>query len=519
MSEIDVQNAKNIRDAMEVHIRVQATINGSTVTYDYSNEDIVSCELNLRSDLSPIDPTLPESEIVVRVYSEEDVSDIVKYIANDQPLTYWAGYNGAYSTVRKFYISEPVTWHDRIITFKAVDAVHFLNKPSARCLIYGSARYAVEGSTGYIRYYNFGVNSVNYTGTSSGVIPFIYRYIAGQITDAGVTISSRASNPSYGGSNMDTLSGFAILGGGDIRDVIADINNLAKIDLPSGAFTNNAVWFTYVDAGIPTLTSSKPTSKWTINEADCGDISKDTQRDIISITAKNASLLPIDYMKTNLLKNIKVGSISITKNVGGAVSLEQNCLFAYAIVDGNSDYFLEINTLQGVKGYVTHIQESGSDVGLKVFKESGYMPWDSKMSTFWNNAAAEGKADNTTGETTFDLYGAAIFETDEETSYTKSGSGEARTVNTKWVGNNYLKASSGGTVYRVFPNMAYTQLLNRSGVTGSFTWKGDPRMQPRDVFTFVYRDGTTELRTVETINLKHEGGGTVATITYRKGIV
>ena len=288
MSAIDTENAKNIRGPMEIHVRVEATINGSTVTYDYTNEDIISCELNLRSDLSPIDPSLPESEIIVQIYSPEDVSDIVKYIENDQPLTYWAGYNGVYSAVRKFYISEPVTWKDKIITFKAVDAVHFLNKPSARCLIYGSARYSVEGSTGYIRYYNFGVNSVNYTGTSSGVIPFIYRYIAGQITDAGVTISSRASNPSYGGANMDTLSGFAILGGGDIRDVIADINNLAKIDLPSGKFTKNAVWFTYVDAGIPTLTSSKPTSKWTINEADCGDISKDTQRDTISITATNA---------------------------------------------------------------------------------------------------------------------------------------------------------------------------------------------------------------------------------------
>lgn len=517
MSEIDVQNAKNIRDAMEIHVRVQATINGSTVTYDYSNEDIVSCELNLRSDLSPINPTLPESEIVVKVYSQEDVSDIVKYIANDQPLTYWAGYNGAYSTVRKFYISEPVTWKDRIITFKAVDAVHFLNKPAVRCLLFGSSKQQTD-TTG-VRWYDFGVNSINYTGTSSGVIPFIYRYAAGQITDAGVTIASRASNPSYDGTSMDALSGFAILGGRNLRDVIADINNLAKVDLPSGKFTNNAVWFTYVDAGIPTLTSSKPTSKWTINEADCGDISQDTQRDIISITANNTSLLPVDYVRTNLLKNIKVGSISITKNVGGAVTLDQNCLFAYAIVDGNSDYFLRINTLQGVQGNVTPINESGSQVGFEVFKESGYIPWDSTMSTFWNNAANEGQADNTTGETTFDIYGAAIFETDEETEYTKTGSGEAYTVNTKWVGKNYLKASSDGTIYKVFPDMAFAQLLNRSGETGSFTWKGDPRMQPRDVFTFTYRDGTTELRTVESINLKHEGGGTVATITYRKGIV
>ena len=116
MSEIDIQNAKNIRDMMEVIVEVQATINGSVQTFTYTNEDLLSVELNLRSDLSPIDPTLPESEIVVRVYCDEDVSDIVKYIADDQPLTYKAGYNGTYCTTRKFYISEPVIWSDKVLT-------------------------------------------------------------------------------------------------------------------------------------------------------------------------------------------------------------------------------------------------------------------------------------------------------------------------------------------------------------------------------------------------------------------
>ena len=59
---------------------------------------------------------------------------------------------------------------------------------------------------------------------------------------------------------------------------------------------------------------------------------------------------------------------------------------------------------------------------------------------------------------------------------------------------------------------------------GSFTWKGDPRMQPRDVVEFhrAERDSdgneVVELITIESISLIHEGGGTKATLTYRKGI-
>ena len=57
-----------------------------------------------------------------------------------------------------------------------------------------------------------------------------------------------------------------------------------------------------------------------------------------------------------------------------------------------------------------------------------------------------------------------------------------------------------------------------SNITGSFTFKGDPRMQPRDIFKFIRLDGTTEIATIERIGLTHEGGGTTAEIHYRLGV-
>jgi hypothetical protein len=52
-----------------------------------------------------------------------------------------------------------------------------------------------------------------------------------------------------------------------------------------------------------------------------------------------------------------------------------------------------------------------------------------------------------------------------------------------------------------------------------FTWRGDPRLQPRDVITFYDLDGNTLYYTIESIETNYEEGGTLSTITARKGYV
>ena len=44
-------------------------------------------------------------------------------------------------------------------------------------------------------------------------------------------------------------------------------------------------------------------------------------------------------------------------------------------------------------------------------------------------------------------------------------------------------------------------------------------MQPRDLFYFVTKEGREIVCTIESIEIKHEGGGTTANIAYREGIV
>ena len=74
----------------------------------------------------------------------------------------------------------------------------------------------------------------------------------------------------------------------------------------------------------------------------------------------------------------------------------------------------------------------------------------------------------------------------------------------------------------LFPN--YNRLFERNNIGGSFTWKGDSRMQPRDVAAFHRAEPdksgaeVVELITLERISLIHEGGGTKAAVSYRMGI-
>ena len=97
-----------------------------------TNDDLVSCTLALRGNLSVKDHTWEESEIEVQMYYPYDISSSFAYVQNDWPITYQAGYDSDLSTVRKFYLSEPITQENNVITIKGVDASHLLETSTLR---------------------------------------------------------------------------------------------------------------------------------------------------------------------------------------------------------------------------------------------------------------------------------------------------------------------------------------------------------------------------------------------------
>ena len=539
MHTIDEENNKAIREPFEVYIEIQATINGTLTTYSYTNKDIISCELNLRSDLSPIDPTLPESEIVVRIYSPEDVSDIVKNIADDTPLLYWSGYLGDYCPVRKFYISEPVVWADKVLTVKAVDAVHFLDVEMVGSVGFPARAETINTSTG-IR------STGSWASINNGSNPLVALYaVTAYLVNPLVSDLSIEKYYSQYIETSDSLPQSSFVKQATVREVLANFVNLFRFNLRSSAWGDMSYYLNYVDAGIPTLTYRKPSSKWSILEADCGDIQTHTGREIKTIITKKTAVNLMEYGDDGVIGNqythkpyrcMQVGNAELVQDAGASIRLDTPTTIAAIKVENNGTYSTTwgyVNTSSNIatRSKTVEIEVPNASTttptrviygGLIYYDVESFMGWTASnnytIRQIWNSAKSGGFIEENTATATFPIYGNGISFLEQPKTYTKSGYGETKTPSkTQWVGEIQAKDADG--VKTLLPDMGFTQLLNRSTKTGSFTWKGDPRMQPRDVFTFVHRDGTEELRTIESINIKHEGGGTIATITYREGIV
>ena len=267
---IDAENAKQIRKSMDVLIQVTPETGDPIII---TNENLISCTVSLRSDLSILEQTLPESEINIEAYFDDDISDVLASIPDETPVTYQAGYQGDMSPVRHFYLVEQITWADNVATIRAVDAVHKLDREI------GTALYANNRGPVVIAGAALGLIK-----DCTGVLPMA--------TD--IIPDLRQLN----------LGVFIIDEGQTARDLAAQMNHFLH--------QNDDIWYTYVDAGIPKFTASKPSSSWDIYEDDCGDVQRNTERDIAKITATQRTprrtLTP------------EVGSATMVRNVGTTLS-------------------------------------------------------------------------------------------------------------------------------------------------------------------------------------------------------
>lgn len=539
MSAIDTQNAKSIRDTMQIIVNVGET---NDPIFTFTNENLISCELNLRSDLKPIDPTLPESEIVITAYWPEDITEMALTIKEDTVITYRAGYEGDMSPIRKFYLSERIEWSENVITVKGVDAVHFLDGNTPPMFI--GTMYA-DRINDYDEKWH-----TNYDAFGS-----IYTFFRRIIEDGGISFTSAATIPyRYASSQIDASYISAAIERQPRRDVIANMMNLCHQDYDSGYFSGigNTFWLSYIDAGRPVLKVDKPSSTHDVYEVDCGNIKKHLDDPIVEINASNKRLNISPYRSTSAradtpyIFNQDVGSSEIFNGSGAGLKYDVlTSIFEFVVkrdtvpsgvsahkyycaTEGHPDAqshvdpeFIEGNQSSGSSRIWGFILRDDEDAAWQSWSTTSSNPTTRALSWYWSQLNTYGYIDSGKTTVTTDLCGGAYNLTDNSKKYTKTGDGVSVSPSkTKWCGSiSAGKSGDASTILNILPDNGFRSLMNRSNETGSFTWKGDPRMQPRDVFTFHYIDGTTELRTIESINLKHEGGGTVAQITYRKGIV
>lgn len=473
-------------------IEVSDIIPGTVL--NITNDTLIKAVVSLRSDLSIIDPTLPESELNVEVYNDADISEVVASLPEDSPITYRAGYDNDLSPERKFYVAGQVTWADNVLSIHAVDAVHFLDVQMPVTILIQNGSRPMK---------NFALWAFAKAGVSAGVTSV---------------------------SNRNESGDISIERGKTLREILATMMWLWKV--PSlGEYVEMEV----VDAGIPTasiLYSGGKRPKWAISESDCGDVSKTV----------DALIGAIEFDQTSLSYHgggVEVAKLDWYKGGSGFLNIEDQTLSLVFLsrISLGTQYLSNMKDEKDPNYYHPGLfLEDGTEVcriffnseapeswfygfydGVKGEYYTQVIPWNAQLygvspSTGWQTLVNEGVIDSNATSVTLDVGGEKY---EKNTSAVTIGSGRGLKLNLEFPDLAYYSYSDGAA----FPQTGLELALRKSPVTGSFTWKGDPRMQPRDVVSFHRLDGTVEEITLENITITHEGGGTSAEITYRKGIV
>ena len=418
------------------------------------NDNLVQCTLALRSNLDVDNHSWEESEIEIQAYYPYDISDSFKYVMDEWPILYSAGYDADMSEVRRFYLSEPVTMVDNVITIKGVDASHKLDN-------YTMPEQWLETP----------VNGPKQT---------YYNKFVDTIKRCGIQLQHEQKWAEASGAKSVTL-----INEQTARDYVANVMNLTLNHV-----TDRGAWgIQFVDAGIPSVEHGDGTvfgNIWTIRKSDCGEWTEKSERNIATIrkpqdhdrkfyeTFVRIGVSGGTWFPTKVqdYTDIKVGGIYGAQfSDGGVLWGRWPRVYSHGYDNPKVDYTIISSTPSACTFKVTKLTNRVTGCELDVL---GYNP-SGGVSSFSNPNG---------------LPGVTIEMEPMDTTSDEDG----RILN-------------------------YESLFNRSTNTISFTWKGDPRMQPLDYLKMI--DDTKPMSPatwyrITSIELTHEGGGTMATIEARE---
>ena len=435
------------------------------------NDNLVQCTLALRSNLDVDNHSWEESEIEIQAYYPYDISDSFKYVMDEWPILYSAGYDADMSEVRRFYLSEPVTMVDNVITIKGVDASHWLDQKTLQ-------EQWIAARTG----------NAHQT---------IYNKFVDSIKSAGISLKRQQS---WSGSTSGETKR-AIIPEMTARDFIAGTMNLTLNHTRGNAFYA----MQFVDAGIPTVEHGDGTTFgniWTIRKSDCGDWTETRERAIAKIQDTS------DERKFNE---------AITETDRGKK----------AVFGNFSNLLLNLLGTNDANDYTATTKDQEVDVSFDGFSFiqmiQGITTITSTPSRFFGKVKANSTLKERTGIhlTRYYVQNPAYIIVSTAligggvSSFSNPDGLPGQTIEMEPFTYGAILDANGETVFN------YPSLFKRSTHTISFTWKGDPRMQPLDYIRLVDDTKPASLATwyrITSIELNHEGGGTTANIEAREWI-
>lgn len=478
----------------------------SGVTLELNNDNIISCSLDLESDLSLIDANWAVSSIDVNAYWPEDISDAVAGMGDGVPIVYYSGYSGDYSTPRYFYLSEEVTQKNNIITIHGEDASTLLEKVNINDLLWAQTRQNARQG--------------------------IYNHMKTVIQQAGIKLAYIEAEPPTIGSNKTVY--YVGVNECTARDLIAYIMTMTG---------KNDFYPRFIDAGIPTLKWAAPTVQYTIYEDDMAEHEIKTERNINVIKSADdetplETVLSLSNKRSTIeTKNVTAGktySINYNENrytdiqiKNKVAEITKQSLTGLTVRALKTTEKIQKLVLTGYKKYEKKYKISdamviseppkiidGYKTNVKKKKSGNYIiytwrePILSKRTEYTNQLIITGRRVNIPN---------AVLPGQPQVTFkevTANRVGITKETTPLFLGrflSNYNDS------YYYLPE--YEDIFNKSNKSGSFKFMGNPKIQPRDVIKIIKLDNTEITATVQSVTLEHEGGGLISVITYREGIL
>lgn len=302
----------------------------------------------------------------------------------------------------------------------------------------------------------------------------IYAKFVDAIKSAGITIQRQQS---WSGTATGVFQ-HAILPEMSARDFVAGTMNLT-LNHTNGS---NKYGIQFVDAGIPTVEHGDGRTygnTWTIFKSDCGDFNEQFERNIAKVQDSNDERKFYEIMTP--ARNVTNGNIA--SKVTGEVGQE----FEY-----NFDGYY----------YLTYVG-------------AGFAPTSSDyaFSFIANTPSRVFFRITRKGTKPFSVTAFPVSISGGHTAYSNPNGLPGQTIEMEPFIYGSIADTNNHQVFHI------PSLFARSTRTGSFVWKGDPRMQPLDYLVIVNdtNDGRGNITARATsIELVHEGGGTTATINWRE---
>lgn len=460
------------------------------ITLNFNNDNLTACTLDLESDLALVDSSWRVSSIEVQGYYPDDISQAVSNMGDGVPIIYYAGYPGDYSPPRYFYVSEAVTQKNGLITIKGEDASSRLENYTQPEALWQTNRQNAQQA--------------------------FYRKLESYIKGAGINLANKETEPGLVGTDKTAYT--VMLKEATYREYVQFMQDITN---------KNGFYPRFIDAGIPTLRWSTPTPKWDIYKEDIGEWEKTTERNLNKVYGDDKEK-PLHCVLNVAKKKSTIDTKNVTR--GKEYTINYNDNYYYNVTYKNGE--LISSTLHSLK-----LKALATTLSQKIQVQSGWTKKSKRYKKGSNITLVTTNARNVKKTKS----GNYITVTWEEPKFisktvkhpqmivagyrvtTATGSSNiastARLGVTREVTSLYwgrLSTNYGGSNYLI-PN--YFDVFTKSNIKGTFTYKGHPNMQPRDVFRLYEFDRETyTVCTIESIETKHEGGGMISTITYREGV-